>query len=64
MLFAEFGAPTLSPLDQSTAAGPHTFHALGEAEAALFTRRALVALHRFGFLGAMLWCYGDYARDL
>jgi hypothetical protein len=64
VLFAEFGAPTLSHLDQPTAAGPHTFHAVGEAEAALFTRRALVALHRFGFLGAMLWCYGDYARAL
>ena len=31
---------------------------------ALFTRRALDALHRFGFLGAFLWFYGDYAREL
>jgi len=64
VLFAEFGAPTMPHLDQQTAAVSRTFHALGEAEAALFTRRALAALHRFGFLGALLWCYGDYARDL
>ena len=38
--------------------------ALDEEEAALFTPRALTALHRFGFLGAFLWCYGDYAREL
>jgi endo-1,4-beta-mannosidase len=64
VVLAEFGAPTLSHLDQPTAAGPHMFHALNEAEAALFIHRALIALHQFGFLGAMLWCYGDYARDL
>ncbi|GAG09641.1 unnamed protein product, partial [marine sediment metagenome] len=28
------------------------------------TRRSLDVLHRFGFLGAMLWCYGDYAEPL
>jgi endo-1,4-beta-mannosidase len=37
---------------------------LDEDSAATFTRRALDALHRFGFLGAMLWCYGDYAEPL
>ena len=37
---------------------------LDEDSAATFTRRALDELHRFGFLGAMLWCYGDYAEPL
>ena len=64
VLFAEFGAPTMPHLDQQTAAVPRTVRVLDEEEAALFTRRALDALHRFGFLGAFLWCYGDYAREL
>ena len=64
VLFVEFGSLTLPYLVQQTATAPRPLHALSEAEAALFTRRALAALHRFGFLGALLWCYGDYARDL
>ena len=64
VLFAEFGAPAMPHRAQQTAAVPATFRVLDEAEAALFTRRALTALHRCGFLGAMLWCYGDYAREL
>jgi endo-1,4-beta-mannosidase len=64
VLFAEFGAPAMPHPDQQTAAVPATCRILDEADAALFTRRALAALHRFGFLGAMLWCYGDYAPEL
>jgi endo-1,4-beta-mannosidase len=64
VLFAEFGAPTMPQGKQHTAAVPRTFRLLDEVQAALFTRRALAALHRFGFLGALLWCYGDYAPAL
>jgi len=64
VLFAEFGAPAMPHPDQQTAAVPATCRILDEAEAALFTRRALAALHRFGFVGGMLWCYGDYAPEL
>jgi hypothetical protein len=64
VVFAEFGAPTIPHLAQQTATVPSMFYVLSEAEAAVFTRRALAALHRFGFLGALLWCYGDYAREL
>jgi len=66
VMFEEFGAPV--------AAGGHApppTHPIGagipllqEDEAARFTGRALDALRRFGFLGAMLWCYGDYDAAL
>ncbi len=66
VLFAEFGAPALRAgalLDQARFASPQTT-LLDEDSAASFTRRALDALQRAGFLGAMLWCYGDYAEPL
>jgi hypothetical protein len=66
VLFAEFGAPALRAgtlLDQARLASPQNTQ-LDEDGAAIFTQLALDALHRFGFLGAMLWCYGDYAQDL
>lgn len=58
VLFAEFGAPTRPPDGSSMVAGDYTL--LEEETAAQFTGQALEALHRFGFLGAMLWCYSDY----
>jgi endo-1,4-beta-mannosidase len=66
VLFAEFGAPALRAgtlLDQARFASPQTT-LLDEDSAATFTRRALASLHCFGFLGAMLWCYGDYVEPL
>ena len=33
---------------------------LEEHEAAAYTGRVLEALHHFGFLGALLWCFADY----
>ncbi len=35
-----------------------------EDEAACFTRSALQALWRWGFPGAMLWCFADYSSEL
>jgi endo-1,4-beta-mannosidase len=66
VLFAEFGAPALRAgalLDQARLASIQNI-LLDEESAATFTRCALDGLHRFGFLGAMLWCYGDYAEPL
>ncbi len=37
---------------------------LEEEEAAQYTRRAIVALRRFGMIGATLWCFGDYDEKL
>ena len=56
VLFAEFGAPTRhegSPRVEGTGL-------LAEDEAAAYTGRVLEALHRLGFLGALLWCFADY----
>jgi endo-1,4-beta-mannosidase len=66
VLFAEFGAPALraGPLLEQARREAHGKTLLDEDSAARFTRNALDALQRDGFLGAMLWCYGDYAENL
>ncbi len=66
VLFEEFGAPAISHHRRTETLEPTTRSVglLEEGEAASFTRRALSLLHQFGFLGAMLWCYGDYASAL
>jgi endo-1,4-beta-mannosidase len=63
VVFEEFGAPTV-PAHGHSGAGDAVVGVplLEEGEAALFTRNALESLHEFGFIGAMIWCFGDYAR--
>jgi endo-1,4-beta-mannosidase len=56
VLFAEFGAPTRRG-ERGDEEAPGL---LEEDEAAAYTTRVLEALHRLGFLGAMLWCFADY----
>lgn len=62
VLFEEIGAPTRprgwqkAPLSKTPL--------LDEEEAAQYTERALAALRRFGMMGAMLWCFGDYDERL
>ncbi|HEU4389545.1 MAG TPA: hypothetical protein VFV34_17200 [Blastocatellia bacterium] len=66
VLFEEFGAPAVSrrhPRATSQPAGSG-IPLLDEEGAGSYIRRSLDALHRFGFSGAMVWCYGDYARGL
>jgi hypothetical protein len=58
VLFEEFGAPAVKQPRQ----GRPTL--LSEEQAAKFTGDAIESLHAFGFMGAMLWCYGDYAKWL
>ena len=51
VLFEEFGAPAV----KHPRPGRPTL--LGEEQAAKFTRDAIESLHKFGLMGAMLWCY-------
>ncbi|MCS6815869.1 MAG: beta-galactosidase [Blastocatellia bacterium] len=60
LLFEEFGAPT-RPLQTEI---PSRIPFLSEDDAARFTQEALALLHHFGFAGALLWCYSDYAPAL
>jgi endo-1,4-beta-mannosidase len=63
VLFSEFGLPTW----RADAAVPETRAQAGRVElveeqaAAAYTGRALAALQGAGCLGAMLWCFADYA---
>ncbi len=61
LLFEEFGAPTRPPLGEI---GFTPVPLLDEEEAARFIGEALALLRDFGFAGALLWCYGDYAPEL
>jgi len=62
-LFAEFGLPTYRRGDPvGEAVRLRSASSLVEEQAAAaFTERALTALQRAGSVGAMLWCYTDYA---
>jgi endo-1,4-beta-mannosidase len=66
VLFEEFGAPTvpLNAVYAAEALESSPVRLLSEYETANFTGRALEQLQRFGLIGAMLWCYGDYAEEL
>ncbi len=63
VLFSEFGAPTYRAADprQKPARREGAIPLLEEQAAADYTRRALAALRGAGCLGAMLWCFADYA---
>lgn len=58
VLFEEFGASATN----DSVTGPVTL--LREQEAAEFTHDAIAGLIRSGCLGAMMWCFGDYAEWL
>jgi endo-1,4-beta-mannosidase len=59
VLLEEFGAPAAeSPLRNLSVP------VMDYRTSANFTRRALQALHRSGFPGAMLWCFADYHDSL
>lgn len=63
VLFEEFGAPAISRFDAyaQALATRSPVPLLDAEDAATFMHRALTALHRFGFLGAMVWCFADYS---
>jgi endo-1,4-beta-mannosidase len=59
VLFAEFGVPTRGgdPQAETEAAGV----LLSEQEAARYIPHALSRVHAQGTVGALVWCYADYA---
>jgi len=58
VLFEEFGLPTIP------VAGPVSSMAVDEGLAAQYTGAVLDALWAQGAMGAMLWCFSDYAATL
>jgi endo-1,4-beta-mannosidase len=58
VLFAEFGQSTAPPGQAPTALQ------VREDQAAAYTGAVLDALRAGGAIGALLWCYSDYHRDL
>lgn len=62
VLFEEFGAPALPRETLNRLGRPSLL--LDEDEAGAFMERASLALRRFGFPGALVWCYGDYDERL
>lgn len=63
LLFSEFGLPTSRRDDPpgQRAGSESAFQLVDEDVAAAYTGRALAALRDAGCVGAMLWCYADYA---
>ena len=66
LLFSEFGLPTCRRSDQPEQETPGfpQIPLVDEEAAAAYTTAALEGLRRAGCLGAMLWCYSDYAPSL
>ncbi|MDP9329922.1 MAG: hypothetical protein M3P11_04685 [Actinomycetota bacterium] len=65
VLFSEFGVPTYgrgSP-DSERSRDPASM-LVDEEEAARYARRVLAELRRAGCIGAMVWCYTDYAPEI
>ncbi|HEU5003890.1 MAG TPA: hypothetical protein VFW71_14100 [Actinomycetota bacterium] len=58
VLFEEFGLPTIPPGRDGL------LPLVAEREAAAFTGQVLDGLRRAGAMGALLWCFGDYAPSL
>ena len=58
VLFSEFGLPTLRHGDRAAAVNETL---VAEKAAASYTGRVLAGLRDAGSIGAMLWCYADYA---
>lgn len=63
VLFSEFGLPTFRPTGPRPAGDDRgsAFMLVEEGAAAAYTGRALSELQAAGCLGAMLWCFADYA---
>jgi endo-1,4-beta-mannosidase len=60
VLFSEFGNPACPPESHDAAGIP----CLDEAAMADYAREVLERLHARGALGALWWCWTDYAREL
>jgi endo-1,4-beta-mannosidase len=63
VLFEELGAPTMRG-DGEPWRELSTSAILDEDDAAVLAKREIEQLVRFGFRGAVYWCYGDYAEKI
>jgi endo-1,4-beta-mannosidase len=65
VLFSEFGLPTYPATDPHSEPVGHAsaFVLIEEQAAAAYTERALTVLREAGCLGAMVWCFTDYAES-
>lgn len=63
VLFSEFGLPTYRRTEPQPEGDGHRDEVMlvEEEAAATYTERALAELQAAGCLGAMLWCFADYA---
>lgn len=64
VLFSEFGVPTRADGLWSEGTSVTKPLLVDEDAAAAYTGRALRALQDVGSMGAMLWCYSDYASSI
>lgn len=64
VLFEEFGAPTIPDDQDDRTEFTSPVPLLTEAEAADYMHRSTDLLMRYGFPGALVWCFADYARGL
>jgi endo-1,4-beta-mannosidase len=64
VLFQEFGVPTIPASEDELVGVGGMPMLLSEIDAAEYTSEAIELLNKFGMTGAMLWCYGDYSREL
>lgn len=66
VLFSEFGLPTYRQTGPRPAQDGHdgADMLVEEEVAAAYSERALAELHATGCLGAMLWCFSDYAPSM
>ena len=64
VLFEEFGAPAIDDTADKPVNVDSNFTLLRESESADYKRKAIRLLSQYGFMGGMLWCYGDYASKL
>jgi len=64
VLFQEYGAPSVDRKLTSKVGASGHFVILDDETVARYLTEATSLLHSFGFNGAMLWCFTDYAESL
>jgi endo-1,4-beta-mannosidase len=63
VLFQEYGAPAV-PHENLKESSGSPFQLLDEKTAADYTAKVTSYLHELGFMGGMLWCFGDYSKSI
>ena len=63
VLFQEYGAPAV-PHESLKESSGSPFRLLDEKTAADYTAKTTSYLYETGFMGGMLWCFGDYSKSI